>query len=197
MVTAPFEGKIRLWDFATGKELAATDAGVGQVHCLTFSADGRRLLVGGKGLACVEVTAKRLRATGGILVSADQVQAAAFLADSTRCLVATASGKLHVCHLSENCPLETWQDSSAGIAGLAVSPCGRWAVTAGGLPRASSDDTLRLWECQTGRVIARFIGDCPFCCCSFYDDAQRFVVGDSWGRLHFFATPLLSWLAVR
>jgi len=87
------------------------------------------------------------------------------------------TAKLHLCHLCESRTLAAWQHSPSGIADLALSPYGRWAAAASGLPRASSDDTLRLWECQTGQVLARFIGDCRSCCCCFYDDAHCIMVG--------------------
>jgi WD40 repeat protein len=50
-----------------------------------------------------------------------------------------------------------------------------------------SDDTLRIWDCRSGNVVARFIGDGPLTSCAFTPDGRRVVVGDQWGRLHLFA----------
>lgn len=47
VVTGSTDGTFRLWDVDTGTELAAVDAGIGQVVSLAVSRDGTRLLTGG------------------------------------------------------------------------------------------------------------------------------------------------------
>ena len=50
---------------------------------------------------------------------------------------------------------------------------------------ASFAETLKLWDLETGKVIATFIGDSVALCCSFTPDGSTVVAGEASGRLHF------------
>lgn len=62
--------------------------------------------------------------------------------------------------------------------GVAVSAEGRRAVS------ASTDQTLKVWDLDTGALIARFTCDAAVCCCRFLGD-DRLIAGDAGGRVHF------------
>jgi hypothetical protein len=48
---------------------------------------------------------------------------------------------------------------------------------------ASDDKTLKVWELETGEVLATFTCDSAARCCTFYDALKLIVVGDA-GHLH-------------
>ena len=49
---------------------------------------------------------------------------------------------------------------------------------------ASDDETLKVWELNTGEVLAAFSCDGHALCCAFHDD-KRIISGDAVGRVHF------------
>ena len=64
--------------------------------------------------------------------------------------------------------LRTLEDHSDYVSGVAVMPDGKRAVS------ASSDNTLKVWDLETGMLIATFHCDAPALCCAFVDE-QRIV----------------------
>ena len=58
-----------------------------------------------------------------------------------------------------------------------MTPDGRRAVS------ASYDNTLKVWDLETGRALATFHCDADVTCCAFAGN-QRIVAGDTGGRLH-------------
>jgi WD40 repeat protein len=61
---------------------------------------------------------------------------------------------------------------------VAVTPDGRRAVS------ASWDNTLKVWDLETGSLLVTFTCDAPVYCAAFADD-RTIVAGDAAGRLHF------------
>ena len=59
-----------------------------------------------------------------------------------------------------------------------MSPDGRRAVS------ASYDKTLKVWDLETGAVLAAFTCDASAHCCAFAG-AHGIFAGDSVGRVHF------------
>jgi len=50
---------------------------------------------------------------------------------------------------------------------------------------ASDDNTVRLWDLETGEVMATFTCDWPAHCCAFSEALKLIVAGDAGGHLHF------------
>ncbi|WP_306557857.1 WD40 repeat domain-containing protein [Nostoc sp. 'Peltigera malacea cyanobiont' DB3992] len=50
---------------------------------------------------------------------------------------------------------------------------------------ASSDNTLKLWNLETGEEIATFTGESAFFCCAVAADGVTIVAGEFSGRVHF------------
>ena len=50
---------------------------------------------------------------------------------------------------------------------------------------ASWDNTVKLWDLETGEVLAAFTCDAGALCCAFSDALQLIVAGDAGGHLHF------------
>jgi WD40 repeat protein len=67
---------------------------------------------------------------------------------------------------------------SEDVLTVAVTADGKRAVS------ASEDRTLKLWDLDTGLLIATFHGDAPALCCASADE-RRIVAGDSGRRVYF------------
>lgn len=47
------------------------------------------------------------------------------------------------------------------------------------------DNTVKVWELETGEVLATFTCDAGAYCCACSDDGKLIVAGDAGGRVHF------------
>ncbi|MBD2562317.1 MULTISPECIES: WD40 repeat domain-containing protein [Nostoc] len=61
----------------------------------------------------------------------------------------------------------------------AIAPDGKIAVF------GSTDNTLKVWDLQTGKEISTFIGESSIYCCAVSPDGLTIVAGESSGRVHF------------
>jgi WD40 repeat protein len=68
---------------------------------------------------------------------------------------------------------------NAEVNAVALTPDGQYAIS------ASNDNTLRVWDLESGRVIARFIGDSALNFCAIAPDGVTIVAGEASGRVHF------------
>jgi hypothetical protein len=73
--------------------------------------------------------------------------------------------------------IRTLEGHTSSVYSVAVSPDGRRAVS------ASWDNTLKVWDLETGAVVATFTCDGSAHCCPFAG-AHGIVAGDSAGRVH-------------
>jgi WD40 repeat protein len=62
---------------------------------------------------------------------------------------------------------------------VAVTPDGQRAVS------ASADNTVKLWDLESGCVLAAFTCDAAARCCTLSDGGELIVAGDAGGHLHF------------
>jgi WD40 repeat protein len=65
------------------------------------------------------------------------------------------------------------------VLGVAVTPDGKRGVS------ASYDHTLKVWDLESGRVIAVFTADAALHSCEVGADGRVIVAGDASGRVHF------------
>jgi WD40 repeat protein len=75
--------------------------------------------------------------------------------------------------------LRTLNGHSDSVNAVAVTADGKQAIS------ASRDNTLKLWNLETGEVIASFTGESPIICCAVAPDGVTIVAGEESGRLHF------------
>jgi WD40 repeat protein len=61
---------------------------------------------------------------------------------------------------------------------VALSRNERWAVS------SSEDKTLRIWDVDSGGLLATFTCDTSAPCCAFIND-DKLVTGDAAGHVHF------------
>ncbi len=148
--------EVTVWDAANGKLLRRLARLPARIHALTYSADGKHLLVGGGSageygeVALVDAkTGTRVRVFGtfddivlSVALSADGKTVAAGSADRTARGFHFADGK------------ELWRASlhSDWITGVAFSPDGKWVAT------ASKDRTVKVLEAGTGKLFTTFNG---------------------------------------
>jgi len=61
------------------------------------------------------------------------------------------------------------------------------AVTADGkrVVSAAGDKTLKVWDLESGEVLATFTCDGAAFCCAFSDALKLIVAGDAGGHVHF------------
>ncbi|MEH2218556.1 MAG: hypothetical protein V7K72_15830, partial [Nostoc sp.] len=62
---------------------------------------------------------------------------------------------------------------------VAIAPDGKTAVS------GSNDNTLKVWDLQTGKEISTFIGESYIYCCAVSPDGLTIVAGEQSGRVHF------------
>ncbi|WP_442945174.1 WD40 repeat domain-containing protein [Nostoc sp.] len=75
--------------------------------------------------------------------------------------------------------MRTFQGHSNWVSAVALTADGRQVIS------ASLDNTLKLWNLETGKEIATFTGEAPFICCTVAPDRVTIVAGNSSGRVHF------------
>jgi RNA polymerase sigma factor (sigma-70 family) len=153
LATAGQDGAVRLWDPATGKELAEfRDPDLGDIRCISFSADGKMLASAHRYGNLIHVwdvtTRKQLRAFGRA------VDVVAFSPDGN--LLATAgigSGRDELCHWD----VATGQmvlagDTQEEMHKLAFSPDGKLLAT------VDSKGSAQVWDATTCRELRPLVG---------------------------------------
>jgi uncharacterized protein (TIGR03067 family) len=152
-VTAGADGKVTLWNVATGRQIRQFEGHKGDVRAVAFSPDGQRLLTGGmdKTVRLWEVaTGRQLHSLEG---HGDVVMTVAFTPDGKRAL--SGGGKPAGSNQAGDCGLRLW-DLEKGVqlrrlgshegqaCSLAITADGKKALS-GGLDRM-----LRFWDLETG-----------------------------------------------
>lgn len=172
MATARADGKVALWDFATGRLAWQADERTGEIRGLAFRSDGSALVtVGASGIAgFLDVQSGKLLKT--VDVHRGEINVVAFSADGR--LLAT-TGKDHSVKLwdvATGGSLQTPRGHTDAVNALAFSPDG--TVLASG----SADKSIRLWNVKTGELLRAIAGlEDPVTALAFWPDGTRVVSG--------------------
>lgn len=169
MVTASWDGTIRTWDVASGRQLQSFSSLGGRpedyqkrVYYAEFSPDGSTVLTGGDGdnVQIWDAASGKLRhrIKGRLYAKPDALSAMidgssspdpVFSADGSRVLVLADKGPT-VWDAVSGRKLHALQGHSGWVNMAIFSPDGRRVLTAG------KDQTARLWDVSTGAEVRRF-----------------------------------------
>lgn len=137
---------IHVWDVETGKELFRMKGHTGQVYCVDWSRDGKRILSGAlDGSVCLwdAVTGKPIRTisqTNGVL----DIR---FTPDRKKAVSVGYSRVVTVWDVETGKPVVTNSDHLTTVRGLSIFPGGKRVATAG------FDGTVRLLDIETGKQV--------------------------------------------
>lgn len=141
------DGRVVVWESATGNPLLALSAGLGSVADVAFSPDGRWLASGhAAGQAVLWDTASGQQ-VATLDAESDIVEAVAFSPDTRRLVTASAGGALLVWDLT-NAPAQVAIEDElfghvGGVYRAAYSPDGRYILS------GSTDKQIKLWDAAT------------------------------------------------
>ncbi|HJT78135.1 MAG TPA: WD40 repeat domain-containing protein, partial [Gemmataceae bacterium] len=185
--TAWGDGPIRVWDPATGKELAALGRLTqgGGAKCLALAPDGKLLATGGmdKVIRLWDIAAHK--EVGRLTGQEGSLWALAFSPDGREIAGVTATGKFNFVANGTDPAIRVWdvatgrivrtlKGPAAGSWSVAWSPDGRVLATGG------EDGVIRLWELMTGRERARLTGhEGPVSALAFTPSGARLISGSS------------------
>ncbi|HEX5270954.1 MAG TPA: WD40 repeat domain-containing protein, partial [Gemmataceae bacterium] len=164
--------EIRVWDAHTGKELLKLTGHTGDVRCVAFSPDGKRIASGGGAADTGEAprdpvrmvekvsggevrlwdaeTGKELRA---IKAYRDSVTGLAFSPDGSRLAAGSADQSVRVWNPETGDELLALEAPHGEVNGLAYAPDGRQIAGAVGDPCVpDKPGEVVIWDAQTGKV---------------------------------------------
>jgi Tol biopolymer transport system component len=184
---AGWDGVVRLWDPATGKELRQFAGHDGWVFAVAFSPDGQTLASGGKDRTIrlwAVATGKELRRLVGhqgqvtfVAFSPVGKQLASKGNDNTLRLWDVATGREQR-RLGESWEKTRFHEPNCS---LAFSPDGRFVVSACGVEGVFPNErgrTLRLWDAANGEELRHFVGTRPsFGAVAFSPDGKTLASG--------------------
>lgn len=194
VAVADTEGAVQLWDHAAERRTAVLPGpwgAAGRAHEVVIAPDGTWLAVlyhrSGTGSEADE-SAVRVRRLGAGRRSADRPvdlahdgrpTALAVTPDGTRLLTASATGTVSSWDPRTGARLSAFTDPDGPVAGLSVSPDGKWIATAGAM--------LRVWDAATGRTVTGVRAETPFTSCAWLSEGRGLAaVGERGLHVHEF-----------
>jgi hypothetical protein len=173
-----YDGKVRLFDVASGKEIKRFAGHADWVVSLAFASDGKVALSAGldKAIKLWDVATGRLLRTfplrNVVLASV------AFSPDGWRILSATSDGIIRGWDTFTGQELFRLIGHSDAVASVCISPDGESAASAG------HDGTVRVWDLRTKREAKRFLGhQGPVLCAAFSPDGRTLLSGGEDGTV--------------
>ncbi|MBA4192249.1 MAG: hypothetical protein C0467_30130 [Planctomycetaceae bacterium] len=189
---------LTVWDTATKSKLAPYDrkfipgAGIPNVGCVAFSADGKNLAtIDGSKIEVRDPMTGRI--TGGFnrvyRPARPGVMGGEFNPDQTNCLAFSPDGKSLLLGCQSG-GVELWTQPfqasrprqfgahAAAVTSVAFSPDGKFAATAG------ADTAARIWDVATGREVCKLM--------SFRNDSWALLTGDNYYAAARGALPSLA-----
>ena len=156
---------LRLWDVQTGKEVRKFVGHTGWVTGVAFSPDGRRAVSGSwdRTVRLWDVkTGKELHKFEG---HTDEVNGVAFSPDGKRALSGSLDHTMRLWDVETGKEVRKFEGHSEWVHAVAFSPDGKRALSGGGGLNQNgqwvhgTDQTVRLWDVETGRELKRLEGN--------------------------------------
>lgn len=185
VLSASIDKTMRLWDAETGQQLRSFSHPSG-VNRVAFSPDGRRVLSGsGERIGNTDVDGcVRLwdvasgQELGRFEGHRTAVESVAFSPDGRQAVSAGWDNTMRLLKLPESPSLPITEarsfavPSPSGWLNLALSPDGRYALSSD-----AKDQSLRLWDVNTGQELRRFDGICEDSVLAFSPDGRLALSG--------------------
>jgi hypothetical protein len=152
VVTASDDNTARLWDAASGRELAALRGHERRVNSAVFSPDGTPVVTASFDYAAWLWDAASGRELAALKGHELWVLSAAFNSDGTRVVTASADNTARLWDAALGRELATLKGHEGLVNSAAFSSGGTRVVT------ASGDKTARLWDAASGRELAALKG---------------------------------------
>ena len=175
---ALYDGKLRLFDTTSGKELKRLPGHTDWVVCVAFAADGKVALSGGldKSIKLWEVASGRLLRTFSLKNVV--LSSVCFSPDGWRVLSAGSDGVVRGWDTFTGQELFRLVGHTDAVSCVAVAPDGDRAVSAG------HDGTVRVWDVRRKRELRRFEGHTGnVLCASFTPDGAAVLSGGEDGTV--------------
>jgi WD40 repeat protein len=173
LASASWDGTVRLWEVANGKQRAALKANEGNVFAVAFSPGCGRFASGGdRGEVYLWETGRAAKEPSGSLLGQAPLAAVFALAFSPDGQTLAAAGG-DVRRGRVRAVLSGHKDRVLGLA-----------TTRGGMLLASTskDGTVRLWDATTGKQLQVLKLDQPVWCVAFSPDGKLLAAGDAGAR---------------
>jgi hypothetical protein len=175
---ALYDGKLRLFDTTTGKELKRLAGHADWVVCVAFASDGKVALSGGldKTVKLWELASGRLLRT--FALKSVVLSSVAFSPDGWRVLSAGSDGIVRGWDTFTGQELFRLVGHTDAVSCVAVSPDGDRAASAG------HDGTVRLWDVRLKKELRRFEGHTGnVLCVAFTPDGAGLLSGGEDGTV--------------
>lgn len=175
IATCGADGKVHLWDAATGRAIRDIAYG-GGVWSVAFSPDGRRIIAGDS-----DGTAKIWDASTGkeqltLRGHTDWLRSVAFSPDGTRVLTGSADQTAKVWDAATGQEIFSLKGHTGIVRCAVFSPDGKHIVT------ACHDKTAKVWDAGHGQEVPTLKGHLDFISCiAFSPDSKRIVTGSGDG----------------
>ena len=140
LATAGFDNLVKLWDFASGKELRTLTGHTGPVYCVAFSPDGQLLASSSldKTIRLWNVAdGKPLRELKG---HTDIVDTVAFSPDGKLLASGSADKSVRLWNPADGKEVKNLGSHAQSVYGVAFSPDGKLLASAG------NDATVKIWD---------------------------------------------------
>ncbi|WP_375769088.1 SIR2 family protein [Archangium gephyra] len=174
VVSASWDGTLKIWDLETGRELVALVGHGNYVIACAVTPDGRHVVSASHDGTLKVWELRTGREVVTLVGHAREVNDCVVTPDGRRVVSASYDGTLKVWELETGRELATLKGHRADVLGCEVTPDGRHVVS------TSWDSTLKVWDLQTGRNVATLAGhENGVMDCGVTPDGRR-VVSASW-----------------
>jgi WD40 repeat protein len=181
---ALYDGKLRLFDASSGKELKRLAGHADWVVCVAFAADGKVALSGGldRTIKLWDVATSRLLRTFSLKNVV--IASVAFSSDGWRVLSAGSDGIVRGWDTFTGQELFRLVGHTDAVSCVAVAADGDHAATAG------HDGTVRLWDMRLKKELKRFEGHIGnVLCVAFAPDGKSILSGGEDGTVRVWDAP--------
>jgi uncharacterized protein with WD repeat len=151
LASGSMDNTIKLWDVATGRNIATLDEHTHLVYSVAFTSDGKILASGTRdGIKLWDVaTAKNTTTFGG---RTDTVHSVAFSPDGTTLASGHFGSNIKLWNVASGKGTATFTGHAGPVFAVTFSPDGKT------LASGSDDRTVKLWDVASGKNVTTFIG---------------------------------------